>query len=118
VLEPLALVQIESADALHYVDSIAAIDGVDVLFVGPRDLSSSIGAAPTLEDPAFAEACSRVVKAATDNDIAAGILAGATAVIEGFVDLGFTAIAVGSDSSFMAKAAVQGASTAHSLLAR
>jgi 2-keto-3-deoxy-L-rhamnonate aldolase RhmA len=35
VLEPLALVQIESADALHYVDSIAAIDGVDVLFVGP-----------------------------------------------------------------------------------
>lgn len=117
-LKPLALVQIESAEALHQVDSIAAIDGVDVLFVGPRDLSSSIGATPTLDDPAFAEACSRVVKAATDNNIAAGILAGATAAIEGFVDLGFTAIAVGSDSSFMAKAAVHGANTAHSLLAR
>lgn len=118
VPQPLALVQIESAEALQNVDSIAAIEGVDVLFVGPRDLSSSIGAAPTVEDPAFAAACSRVVEAAADNGIAAGILAGTDAAVEGFVDLGFTAIAVGSDSSLMANAAVHAANTAHDLLAR
>lgn len=116
--QPLAFVQIESKEALQNVDSIAAIDGVDVLFVGPRDLSSSLGVAPSLEDATFAAACSRVVRAATDNGITAGILAGTTAAVEGFVDLGFTAIAVGSDSSFMANAAVHAATTAQDLLDR
>ncbi|WP_193096315.1 HpcH/HpaI aldolase family protein [Brevibacterium sp. FME17] len=113
---PLAFVQIESDEALQNVDSIATIDGVDVLFVGPRDLSSSLGAAPSLDDPVFAAACSRVVKAAAENGIAAGILAGTAAAVEGFVDLGFTAIAVGSDSSLMANAAVHAVTTAQGLL--
>jgi 2-keto-3-deoxy-L-rhamnonate aldolase RhmA len=116
--QPLAFVQIESDEALRNVDSIAAIDGVDVLFVGPRDLSSSLGAAPSLNDPTFAAACSRVVKSAVENGIAAGILAGTAAAVEGFVDLGFTAMAVGSDSSLMANAAVHAVTTAHDLLDR
>ena len=41
--EVLAVVQIESARAVEQVTEIAALDGVDVLFVGPRDLSHDLG---------------------------------------------------------------------------
>jgi len=115
---PLVFVQIESEEALRNVDAIAGVDGVDVLFVGPRDLSSSIGATPSLQDSAFADSCTRVVKAASDNGIAAGILAGTAASVGGFVELGFTAVAVGSDSSLMANAAVHAVTSAHNQLAR
>lgn len=42
----LTIVQIETKEALSNVEEIAAVDGVDVLFVGPFDLGNSIGWAP------------------------------------------------------------------------
>lgn len=41
--ESLVLIQIETAESVEHVDAIAAIDGVDMLFVGPSDLSLALG---------------------------------------------------------------------------
>ena len=52
----LCVVQIESAAAVAAADDIAALDGVDVLFVGPRDLSHDLGVPGDITAPAYIEA--------------------------------------------------------------
>jgi 4-hydroxy-2-oxoheptanedioate aldolase len=52
----LGIVQIESTTAVRNVEDIAAVEGVDVLFVGPTDLSHSMGIIGQVEDPQFVDA--------------------------------------------------------------
>ena len=61
--EVLGVVQIESAAAVAVADQIAALDGVDVLFVGPRDLSHDLDVPGDLTAPAFIEATDQVLAA-------------------------------------------------------
>ena len=61
--EVLGVVQIESAVAVGNADAIAALDGVDVLFVGPRDLSHDLGVPGDLTAAAFTEATVHVLAA-------------------------------------------------------
>lgn len=69
-------VMIETALALANVDAIAATPGVDVLFLGPFDLSVSLGLAPGDNDgaEAFDAAIHAVLNAAKSNSLAAGVL--------------------------------------------
>ena len=59
----LVIAQIESAAAVTAVDGIAAVDGVDVLFIGPRDLSHDLGVPGDTAAPAFVEALESVLAA-------------------------------------------------------
>jgi len=61
--EILVAVQIEHVDALAYVEEIAAVDGIHVIFVGPNDLCASMGYPPVLEPsfPDFESAMERVL---------------------------------------------------------
>ena len=61
--EVLGVVQVESATAVGDADQIAGLDGVDVLFVGPRDLSHDLGVPGDLTAPAFVEAIEHVLAA-------------------------------------------------------
>src|SRR3954449_1098857 len=56
----LGVAQIESPDAVEAVEEIAALEGIDVLFVGPSDLSYSMGIFREFENPAFRSAIERV----------------------------------------------------------
>lgn len=56
-------IQIETAGAVEEVDQIAAIDGVDLVFVGPSDLSQSLGVVGELTHPRCLEALDRVAEA-------------------------------------------------------
>ena len=47
------IVQIESAKAVENVDAIAAVEGVDALFIGPNDLSGTLGRLRAYDDPRF-----------------------------------------------------------------
>ena len=60
----LGIIQVESPSAVEHAAEIAAIDGVDVLFVGPTDLSHSLGLPGRFDDPAYLGALERVVAAA------------------------------------------------------
>ncbi len=93
------IVQIESLEAVEAVEAIARVPGVDVVFIGPRDLTQSMGIPGQLDHPMFRKALLRVGRAAAEAGIAAGILAGGLEAAMGFVADGYTFIGVGSDST-------------------
>jgi len=98
---PLGIVQVETASALAQVDEIAAIDGVDVLFVGPTDLSHAIGVPGRFDDPRFREALDAVVAACRRHGKSPGILARRPEDGARFVEQGFRFVGVGSDGGFV-----------------
>lgn len=102
--EVLGVVQIETASALEDVEAIAAIDGVDVLFVGPLDLSYALGIPRDFTHPRFTDALRRVVAAAQSAGKSAGILSSTPDLAPEHARMGFTFIAVGSDSTLFANA--------------
>jgi 2-keto-3-deoxy-L-rhamnonate aldolase RhmA len=99
------VIQIESVSALEHVEEIARQPGVDVLFVGPRDLSHALGVPGRVGAPEFRAALERVLEAARAAGVTAGVLAGGREAAEGYVAQGFGFVGVGSDSSFVASAA-------------
>jgi 2-keto-3-deoxy-L-rhamnonate aldolase RhmA len=100
----LGIVQIETLEALENVERIAAIPGVDVLFVGPADLSTSLGVPGQSDAPAFVESLDKVVAAARKANIAAGILTGDLARVGALNEQGFSFVSVSSDSGLLAGA--------------
>ncbi|MBP6087381.1 MAG: 2,4-dihydroxyhept-2-ene-1,7-dioic acid aldolase [Rhodoluna sp.] len=98
------LVQIETLGALAEVEKIAAVPGVDALFVGPLDLSYALGVPRDFKNPKFLEALKKVLAAANAQNKVAGILASDTTIARFYVEMGFKFIAIGSDSTLMAKA--------------
>ena len=96
------VVQIETKEAVAAAADIAAVDGVDVLFVGPFDLSISMGMMNRFEEPAFKDALDQVATAAKGAGKAAGILLQKPAQIADVVERGYTFIALGSDGGLVA----------------
>lgn len=92
----LTVVQLETAEAIENADEIAAVDGVDVLFVGPLDLSYSLGCAKDFNHPDHRAARDKVVAACRKHDKAPGILSTDKTAAEYYAQ-GFTFVAVGSD---------------------
>ncbi len=93
--------QIESPLAVASAAAMAALDGVDVLFVGPADLSHAMGIPGRFDEPAFIAALETVVAAARAHGKAAGILLKDGAAIPPYRDRGFTFIGVGSDTGWV-----------------
>lgn len=99
------IVQIESPGAVGEADAIAAIDGVDVLFVGPADLSHSLGVPGQFQSETYLDALSVVVTAAEAHGKAAGILVYDTAVVPRHLEMGFRFVGIGADAAFVADGA-------------
>src|SRR5260221_375857 len=76
---------------------IAGVDGADVLFVGPTDLSYNMGIRDQLESAPFTEALKKVSAAAKKHGKAAGILVHNDKLVPKVRDLGYTFVALGSD---------------------
>ncbi len=99
------IVQVESQQALDCLDDIAAVDGIDVLFVGPSDLSMALGILGQLDHPRFIEALRATSAAAKKAGKAAGILMRDPQEFKKYRDLGFRFIACGADATFVASGA-------------
>ncbi len=97
----LGIVQIESARAVAAAREIASIDNIDVLFVGPTDLSHALGVPGRFEDVTFVEALRTVVEACRATGRAAGILVRTGADAARYLDMGFRFVGVGSDAGFI-----------------
>ena len=63
--ETFVIIQLEDASAIENAESIAAVDGVDILMIGPTDLSASLGIPGQLDHPRLVEAARHVAQAAT-----------------------------------------------------
>lgn len=69
------ILQVETAGAVDDVDEIAALDGLDALFVGPADLSARLGVFGEFDSPAFRDAIDAVTGAAENEGVPVGTLA-------------------------------------------
>ena len=102
--EVLGVVQIESAAAVGAAGQIAGLDGVDVLFVGPRDLSHDLGVPGDLTAPAFTEATGHVLAACRRHGKACGLLVTDGAAAARRLEQGWSFVAIGSDTTLLATA--------------
>lgn len=96
------IIQIETVGALESVEEIAAIEGVDILFVGPADLSFALGVPRDFKNPIFLSALDRVLSAAKSCGKQAGILAPNGASAADYLHMGFKFIGIASDSILLA----------------
>jgi 4-hydroxy-2-oxoheptanedioate aldolase len=101
------LVQLETRDAVARLEDIAAVDGVDGLFIGPSDLAASLGYLGQNAHPEvralIADACARSRKVGTPM----GILAPVESDARAFLEMGFQYVAVGSDVAVLRKAVTE-----------
>jgi 4-hydroxy-2-oxoheptanedioate aldolase len=99
------IVQVEARGAVESADEIAGMEEVDVLFVGPADLSHALGVPGRFDDPAYLEAIGTVVAACERHGKAAGILIYDAAVLSRHLELGFRFIGLGSEGSYVSAGA-------------
>lgn len=102
--EILVAVQIESCQGLANVEAIAAVQGIDALFIGPVDLRISLGLVPALdgEEPAWNDAVDRIAAAAQKHGRALSTVTdGKPASVEKWSKRGFGLITVGSDLALL-----------------
>lgn len=104
--EILVAVQIETAEAVENIDSIVAVAGVDMIFIGPFDLHISLNLAPTLwsDAPAFQSAVARVRAACQRAGRPLGVIAPNADAARARQAEGFQFISVGTDVGHLVNA--------------
>jgi len=97
------LVQIETATALENLEAIAAVEGVDGLFIGPSDLAAALGHLGDNGHPEVRAAIEDAFKRIRKAGRAPGILAPIEAEARHWLSLGCVVLAVGSDVGLLAR---------------
>ena len=103
----IGIIQIETMEAVDQVNDIARIEGVDVLFIGPSDLTIRMGIFNQFDHPDYRNAIEKVSEAARNAGKTAGILLQDVSEYETYFRLGFRFLACGADSVFVVKGAHQ-----------
>jgi 4-hydroxy-2-oxoheptanedioate aldolase len=99
----LAIVQIESKLALENVDAIAAVKGLDMLYVGPSDLAFSIGRPPRIDtdDPVTLKAIDEILAAAKRAGLKSGIYCASVEYSKKMLAKGFDLVTVVNDQALI-----------------
>jgi 4-hydroxy-2-oxoheptanedioate aldolase len=103
--EIMAILLIEHIDAVGRIDEILSVPGVDLAFIGPYDLSGSMGLLGQVTHPKVEEAIQKVLAAAKKARVPIGILAVTPEDVNRRLQQGFQFITVGGDASFLTGAA-------------
>lgn len=99
------IIQIEHVDAVDIIDDILAVPGIDGVFVGPYDLSASMGKTGQVADPDVQACIERVTACARGRNIPLGIFGATPEAVRPWIDQGYTLIAVGMDTFLFSTAA-------------
>jgi 4-hydroxy-2-oxoheptanedioate aldolase len=97
------IVQIETRAAVAEIEAIAAVDGIDGLFIGPSDLAADLGHLGDNAHPEVKSAIASAVGRIRRTGKAAGILAPVEADAQHWLELGCTFVGVGSDTGLLAR---------------
>jgi 4-hydroxy-2-oxoheptanedioate aldolase len=94
---------IETAQALDNLDAILSVEGLDAIYIGPSDLSLSLGCKPVFDDvePKAAQAIEHIVERARAHGVVAGIHNGLPRVAKARIDLGFRFVTLSSDARML-----------------
>lgn len=95
------IVQVETREILSCLDKVAAIDGVDVLFVGPMDLSMALGIFGQFDHPEYLHAVKATAEAAKKADKTCGVLLTNPNQLSMYYELGYRVFTSGADSGFI-----------------
>ena len=101
------MAMIETAEALENLHDILSVPGLDSIFVGPNDLGQSLGVGTGMdrEEPEVVEAMDRILAAATERGLPAGIFTGSPGYAARMIERGFRFVTVSSDARLMAAGA-------------
>lgn len=97
--ETMIIPQCETLGCLRHIEEIAALPGVDGIFVGPYDLSIGMGKPAQFTAPEFKSAIKRILKACGDAGKFAFVYAGDNETAKNYYAEGFQGVAVGMDSA-------------------
>jgi 2-keto-3-deoxy-L-rhamnonate aldolase RhmA len=95
--ELLIVVQIETTEAIENMDEILSVQGIDAYFVGPVDLSASMGLIGDLSNPLVQQAIARIREAGTKHGLPGGLWRGGGASLAQRVSEEWEFIALGTD---------------------
>jgi 4-hydroxy-2-oxoheptanedioate aldolase len=100
----LVIPMIETAEAVKNIDEILSVPGIDAVYVGPSDLSLTLGCKPRLDqtDPPVVEAQQKIVAACKRHGVVAGIHNATAAYALTMIEAGYQFVTLASDSRFMA----------------
>ena len=99
--EILIIVQIETKEAVKNAKDILSVEGVDAFFIGPLDLSASLGLINQIQHPKIQEAITNVFKIGKELEVPSGIWCGAGMTIKERLMEGWQMIAIGMDLDFL-----------------
>jgi 4-hydroxy-2-oxoheptanedioate aldolase len=94
-------VMVEGAAAVDRLDEIAQVEGLDLLFIGPYDLSQSLGLPGQIEHPTVVEAIERAVKVATSHKKVIGLYVDSTETARRYRALGVRFIGMANDADVL-----------------
>ncbi|WP_205761121.1 aldolase/citrate lyase family protein [Arthrobacter mobilis] len=97
------IVQIESAEAVANAAQIAAVDGVDGVFIGPSDLAASMGVIGQQDHPDVVAAVDESIRAVKAAGKFVGVNAFGEASARRYMDLGVDFVGVGADVALLAR---------------
>jgi 2-dehydro-3-deoxyglucarate aldolase/4-hydroxy-2-oxoheptanedioate aldolase len=103
--EILAIVQAEHIQAVENIEAIVRVPGIDAVFVGPYDLSASMGKPGQIRDPEVTEAIRRVRNVVLGAGLKAGIYCSDGAAARDAAQQGYSLIGMSTDMSLLVQAA-------------
>ncbi|MBN1196952.1 MAG: 2,4-dihydroxyhept-2-ene-1,7-dioic acid aldolase [Candidatus Aminicenantes bacterium] len=104
-LETVVVVQAEQREAVERIKEIADVPGLDAVFIGPYDLSASLGYPGEVDHPEVTRAIKRIFAACRDAGKATGVFGINASAVRPFIQQGFTLVAAGVDAMVMGTAA-------------
>lgn len=113
----LTVLQIETERGVENAAAVAAVDGVDALFVGPADLSADLGAIGEFDDAAFRDAVRDVLDAGESTGTPVGTLCTGPDAVRSLGAAGFDFLVAGLDTAFLLDGATAVADVAADVLA-
>lgn len=114
--ETMVVVQVETVAAVENLGGIAEVPGIDVVCVGPHDLSISLGMPGKYGDPVFIDTLERIVTTCRRHGVAAGMVEKEAAAFERWHRMGYRFLLCNSDGNMIAQAAQRDVATLRGII--
>ena len=101
------ILQVEHIDAADNIDAIVDVEGVDAIFVGPYDLSASMGKTGQIDDAEVRAVIDRVAAACRQRELPLGYFGVTAQRVRPFIENGYRLICAGTDADFVTRSALQ-----------
>ena len=102
--EVLVILQVETMNAVNNIHGILSVPDVDAVFIGPSDLSASMGIMGQFDHPELLKAMNTVEAAAKEHGVALGTLCSTIEQMQVLLDRGYQFVSMGSDASLLVQA--------------